>query len=104
MGCWPEGVEDPASVTLGEEESTVDEVPRHTLYPDPQNERTVSGPSCTITMANGASLTVAEVGDPEGGNTEERFSGDWEHYLKADTYTRDQVIETAHETMIQARK
>lgn len=82
----------------------MDEVPRFTLYPDPQNARTISQPSCTITMANGASLTVVQLGDPEGGNTEERFTGDWEPYLKSEPHTRDQVIETAYETMIQARK
>jgi hypothetical protein len=104
MGCWPEGVEDPASIVLGESDVTIDETPVHTLYPDPQNATTVSEPCCTITMANGASLAVAYVGDPEDGNSEETFTGDWEPYLKGDTYTRDQVIETAHETMLQARK
>jgi hypothetical protein len=102
MGCWPEDVEDPKSIALGEEDGTVDEVPRHTLHPDPQNARTISQPSCTILMENGATLTVVQVGDPEGGNSEERFSGDWDHYLKGDSYARDQVIETAHETMAQA--
>jgi hypothetical protein len=104
MNSWPEEVEAPASIVLGDEESTVDEVPCHTLYPDPQNARTISEPRCTITMTNGATLKVAYVGDPEGGNSEETFTGDWDAYLKGDTYARDQVIETAHETMLQARK
>ncbi len=104
MGSWPEDVENPASITLGEEEDIVDEVPVNTLYPDPQNARTISQPTCTITMPNGATLTVIQVGDPEGGNSDERYAGNWDHYLKGDTYTRDQVLETAHETMLQARK
>lgn len=104
MGSWPEGVQAPASITLGEADATVDEVPRYTLYPDPQNERTISQPTCTITMANGATLTVTQIGDPEDGNSEEVFAGDWDTHLLGDTYTRDQVIETAHETMLQARK
>jgi hypothetical protein len=104
MESWPEDVEAPASITIGEADATVDEVPRHTLLPDPQNARTISEPTCTIAMANGASLTVRQVGDPEGGNTEETFAGDWDAYLKGDNYTRDQVLETAHETMLQARK
>jgi hypothetical protein len=104
MSCWPEGVEVPASIVLGESDVTVDETPVHTLYPDPQNAITISEPCCTITMANGAALKVVYVGDPEDGNSEENFTGDWEPYVKGDTYTRDQVIETAHETMLQARK
>jgi hypothetical protein len=104
MNSWPEDVEAPVSIVLGEEDAEVDEIPVHTLYPDPQNARTISEPSCTITMGNGAAVTVIQVGDPEGGNSDERWSGDWDVYLDGDTYTRDQVLETAHETMLQASK
>lgn len=104
MESWPSDVEAPVSITLGEEETTVDEVSYSTIYPDPQNETTIDQPTCTITMANGATVTVIELGDPEGGNTEERWTGNWDVYLGGDTYTRDQVLETAHETMLQARK
>jgi hypothetical protein len=104
MEQWPEGVEAPVSIVLGEDSAEVDEVPRYTLYPDPQNARTIAEPTCTVTMPNGATLTVKQVGDPEGGNTEEHYTGNWDVYLGGDTYTRDQVLETAHETMIQATK
>lgn len=104
MEQWPSDVEAPVSIELGVEETEVDEVPRFTLLPDPQNARLESSPACTITMANGAAVTVWHAGDPEDNNTEERWSGNWDVYLKGDTYTRDQVLDTAHETMLQARK
>lgn len=103
MECWPDQVEDPRSITLGEESGTLPEARPAGLHPDPQNERTISQPSCTIIMGNGAALTVVRVGDPEGGNSEETFTGDWDHYLHGDSYARDQVIETAHETMLQGQ-
>jgi hypothetical protein len=102
MNCWPEGIEEPVSITLGEVDETLPEAQPRGIYPDPQNERNISQPSCTITMANGASLTVVQVGDPEGENTEARYSGDWDHYLNGDEYNKDCVADVAHETMIQA--
>jgi hypothetical protein len=104
MNSWPEDVEAPVSIVLAEEYVTLDEVPLYTLYPDPQNERSIDQPTCKITMANGATVTVVQTGDPEGDNYDERWTGDWEIFLDGDTYTRDQVLETAHETMLQARK
>lgn len=102
--CWPEGVDLPTTITLGEVDETLPEANPRWLHPDPQNERSISQPSCTITMSNGASLTLTQVGDPEGGNFEERFTGDWEHYLNGDGYARDCVLEVASETMTQADK
>lgn len=104
MDCWPDGVEEPVSITLGEVDETLPEANPRGLSPDPQNERTLSQPSCTITMANGATLTVVQVGDPEGGNTEQRLTGDWDQYLKGDSdeWDLDCVAEVAHETMAQA--
>lgn len=104
MDCWPEGVEEPASIILGEVDEILPEANPRGIYPDPQNERTLSQPSCTITMANGATLTVVQVGDPEGENTEQRFTGDWDQYFKGDSneWDRDCAGDVAHETMIQA--
>lgn len=106
MDCWPEGVEEPVSIALGEVDETLPEERPRGIYPDPQNERSISQPTCTITMANGASMTVTQVGDPEGENTETTYTGDWDEYFKGDSdeWDRDCVAEVAHETMLQAAK
>lgn len=104
MEQWPESIEAPVSVVLDEDYAEIDEVPRYTLMPDPQNARFVAEPSCTITMPNGAQATIKRVGDPEGENSEEIYFGDWDAYTKGDKYIRDQILDVANETLLQSGK
>ena len=104
MEQWPSNVEAPVSVVLDEDYSEMDEVPRFTLLPDPQNARLVAEPSCTITMSNDAQATIKRVGDPAGENSEEFYFGDWDAYTDGDKFVRDQILDVANETLLQAGK
>lgn len=108
MQTWPEEVTAPFSIKLTVVDAAEDEVPPIALNPNPQNGKIISQRTCLITMTGGATLSVVDNGDAEGGNFEDDWTGDWNGILKDDTYSRtdlrDQILAMAMETLLQARK
>lgn len=102
MEQWPKGVDEPLSIELGTAEQRLN---RHTQSwnDDPQDEKFTELPAVTITMPNGASLVLAQMNEEDFPETEAHLEGDWDAYTGGDKYTADEILDTASETLIQAR-
>ncbi|WP_026533666.1 hypothetical protein [Arthrobacter sp. H14] len=87
MSSWPEGVEEPSSITLGAEtlHTGTDDVPQ----PGPMDEIWTEQPKVTVTMANGATLTLQHTSAGDDPMQEETFDGDWDSYLHGDRDAAD---------------
>lgn len=99
---WPDGVEEPRSIELGTAEQSLNGHMQN-WNDDPQNEKYADLPAVTITMSNGATLVLQQLNEEEFPETEARFEGDWNAYTGGDKFTADEVIDTASETLSQAR-
>jgi hypothetical protein len=102
MEQWPKGVEEPVRIELGTTEQSL-RGHMHNWNDDPQDEKYTEMPAVTITMPNGATLVLQELNEDEFPETEARFEGDWDAYTGGDKFTADEVIDTASETLSQAR-
>lgn len=102
MECWPEGVEEPASIELG---TTVQSLGGYSQSwnHDPQNEQFADLPAVTVTMANGATLVLRQLNEDDFPETEAHLEGDWEAYTGGDKFTADEILSTASETLSQSR-
>jgi hypothetical protein len=97
MDQWPEGVEDPMSIELG----VIEQQMAYTS--DPAVSDYTAFPGVTVTMANGATLALRQLNDGEFPETEASLDGDWDAYTGGDKFTADEILNTASETLIQAR-
>lgn len=102
MEQWPKGVEEPQSIELGSAEQSLNGHMQN-WNDDPQNEKYADLPAVTITMNNGATLVLQQLNEEDFPETEARFEGDWDAYTGGDKFTADEVIDTASETLSQAR-
>lgn len=102
MEQWPKGVEQPLRIELGTAEQSLEGHSRSWNF-DPQTEKFAELPAVTITMPNGATLVLQQLNEDEYPETEARFDGDWDTYTGGEKFTADEILDTASETLSQAR-
>ena len=102
MEQWPKGVDEPVSIELGTAEQSLSGH-MQSWNTDPQDEKFAELPAVTVTMPNGATLVLHQMNEEEYPETEARLEGDWDVYTGGDKFTADEILDTASETLIQAR-
>lgn len=102
MEQWPKGVEEPVSIELGTAEQSLSGHMQN-WNDDPQDEKFAELPAVTVTMPNGATLVLQQLNEEDFPETEARLEGDWDTYTGGDKFTADEILDTASETLIQAR-
>ncbi len=101
MTDWPQGVQAPAGIEI----SFSDRFQGYgnKLLSDPQTEQFADLPCVTVTMANGASVSIQRTFAGESVETEETLSGDWAAYTGGDKDTLEDVTSVANETLSQVK-